>query len=433
MAGGAERGVRDRSAPGADRGQRGAQARRADHRHHRHQLRSRPRRLPDPGQRRRDPLDPPHHRRIADACIEGAEARRASTPRRASARARRAHRRARAAAVMLLRRGEGELRSSTFRRRKTRERIMAMQQMIKELRDRTQAGMSDCKGALTEAEGDMEKAVEIILKKGLAKSAKRAGAVATEGEVARERLAANGRHRRRGEHPDRLRGAQRPVQKFVGDVLASPRRPRRGADLGASPARRQDGGRRGERSDGEDRREDRRAPLGARRGGGRQARARPLVHAPRRQDRRRARARDRLGWHGGHAATAELASSTTIAMQIAAMNPRRARAGRGRRGPGREAARDLRGAARRGSQAEAEGGVAEDHRGQGQQVVLGGGAARARVGDQTPGQTIDKLRQAAGRRRRNVTVKAFVRFERGEGLSKKQDDFAAEVAKMAGA
>src|SRR5215468_5698049 len=56
-------------------------------------------------------------------------------------------------------------------------------QLVKELRERTQAGMSDCKSALVEAGGDMEKAVEVILKKGLAKSAKRAGAVATEGEV----------------------------------------------------------------------------------------------------------------------------------------------------------------------------------------------------------------------------------------------------------
>ena len=51
-------------------------------------------------------------------------------------------------------------------------------QQVKELRDRTQAGLNDCKSALIEAEGDMEKAVEIILKKGLAKSAKRAGEVA---------------------------------------------------------------------------------------------------------------------------------------------------------------------------------------------------------------------------------------------------------------
>jgi len=56
-------------------------------------------------------------------------------------------------------------------------------QAIKELRERTQAGMGDCKKALVEAEGDMEKAVEVILKKGKAKSAKRAGKIAAEGEV----------------------------------------------------------------------------------------------------------------------------------------------------------------------------------------------------------------------------------------------------------
>jgi elongation factor Ts len=56
-------------------------------------------------------------------------------------------------------------------------------QLVKELRERTQAGMSDCKNALVEAEGDMDKAVEVILKKGLAKTAKRASAVATEGDI----------------------------------------------------------------------------------------------------------------------------------------------------------------------------------------------------------------------------------------------------------
>jgi len=56
--------------------------------------------------------------------------------------------------------------------------------MIKELRERTSAGMSDCKAALVEAEGDLDKAVEVILKKGLVKAASRAGKVATEGEVA---------------------------------------------------------------------------------------------------------------------------------------------------------------------------------------------------------------------------------------------------------
>lgn len=56
-------------------------------------------------------------------------------------------------------------------------------QLIKELRDRTQAGMADCKNALVEADGDMEKAVEVILKKGIVKAASRAGKVAAEGEV----------------------------------------------------------------------------------------------------------------------------------------------------------------------------------------------------------------------------------------------------------
>ncbi len=55
--------------------------------------------------------------------------------------------------------------------------------MVKELRERTQAGMADCKNALVEAAGDMEKAVEVILKKGIVKAASRAGRVAAEGEV----------------------------------------------------------------------------------------------------------------------------------------------------------------------------------------------------------------------------------------------------------
>jgi len=55
--------------------------------------------------------------------------------------------------------------------------------MVKELRERTQAGMSDCKNALVEAGGDMEKAVEVILKKGIVKAASRSGKVAAEGEV----------------------------------------------------------------------------------------------------------------------------------------------------------------------------------------------------------------------------------------------------------
>src|SRR5262249_51655089 len=55
--------------------------------------------------------------------------------------------------------------------------------MVKALRDRTGAGMMDCKNALVEAAGDEEKAVEIIQKRGLAKAAKKAGAIAAEGVI----------------------------------------------------------------------------------------------------------------------------------------------------------------------------------------------------------------------------------------------------------
>jgi elongation factor Ts len=55
--------------------------------------------------------------------------------------------------------------------------------MIKDLRERTAAGMSDCKKALQETDGDMEKAIDFLRKKGLAKAAKKAGREATEGLV----------------------------------------------------------------------------------------------------------------------------------------------------------------------------------------------------------------------------------------------------------
>jgi elongation factor Ts len=54
---------------------------------------------------------------------------------------------------------------------------------VKSLRDRTGAGMNDCRQALIEAEGSEDKAVEIIQKKGLAKAAKKAGAIAAEGRI----------------------------------------------------------------------------------------------------------------------------------------------------------------------------------------------------------------------------------------------------------
>ncbi len=55
--------------------------------------------------------------------------------------------------------------------------------MVKELRDKTGAGMMDCKTALTEAGGDLEAAVDWLRTKGLAKAAKKAGRVAAEGLI----------------------------------------------------------------------------------------------------------------------------------------------------------------------------------------------------------------------------------------------------------
>ena len=56
-------------------------------------------------------------------------------------------------------------------------------QMVKELREKTNAGMMDCKKALTETGGDMEKAVDLLRQKGLAVAAKRSGKEANEGVI----------------------------------------------------------------------------------------------------------------------------------------------------------------------------------------------------------------------------------------------------------
>jgi elongation factor Ts len=55
--------------------------------------------------------------------------------------------------------------------------------MVKQLRDQTGAGMMDCKKALTDCDGDMDKAVDFLRKKGLATAQKRAGRAMTEGTI----------------------------------------------------------------------------------------------------------------------------------------------------------------------------------------------------------------------------------------------------------
>ena len=80
--------------------------------------------------------------------------------------------------------------------------------LVKDLREKTGAGMMDCKNALTEVAGDIEAAVDWLRKKGLSKAAKKSGRVAAEGLVA---VAVRGNDGvvDRGEFRDRFRRAQR--------------------------------------------------------------------------------------------------------------------------------------------------------------------------------------------------------------------------------
>jgi elongation factor Ts len=72
-------------------------------------------------------------------------------------------------------------RLKTGRRRVSMTTISAT--MVKELREKTGSGMMDCKEALKECDGDMEKALDYLRKKGLATAAKRAGRSLSEGQI----------------------------------------------------------------------------------------------------------------------------------------------------------------------------------------------------------------------------------------------------------
>ena len=63
--------------------------------------------------------------------------------------------------------------------------------MVKDLREKTGAGMMDCKNALTESNGDMDAAVDWLRKKGLSKAANKSGRIAAEGLIG---VIAEGRH-----------------------------------------------------------------------------------------------------------------------------------------------------------------------------------------------------------------------------------------------
>ena len=303
-------------------------------------------------------------------------------------------------------------------------------QSIKELRERTQAGMSDCKNALVEASGDMEKAVEIILKKGLAKSAKRAGAVATEGEV-RAAVSKDLRQATMVEVNIQTDFAARSegFQKFLGDVLAAAAAMPTGADLKAQPLAGQTvndiamelGGKIGEKIDV---RRWERVEVPA----GKHGLTSAYVH---------------LGGKIGvlvliesesaaaaaHADVAKFAEDT--AMQIAAMTPLVLRR--------EEVAADLIAAQKDIFTAQLRDDPKPKPEAAWAKIIEGKLnkwyseiALLEQESVVTPGQTIDALRQAAGKTAgAEIKLVKFVRFERGEGLAKKEENFAEEVAKMA--
>jgi elongation factor Ts len=308
--------------------------------------------------------------------------------------------------------------------------------LVKELRERTSAGMSDCKSALEESAGDMEKAVEIILKKGLAKSAKRAGAVASEGEV---RAAVSGDKRAATIVEVNIQtdfaARNDAFKSFVGDVLAVAEKAPLGADLGAQPLAGKTvaevatelTGKIGEK-------------VAVRRwerleiASGKTGLAHAYVH---------------LGGKIGvvlaietetadaaaHAEVAKFADDT--AMQIAAMTPLFLQRG------------DVPADAIAKQKEIYEGQLREDPKPKPEaawpkiiegklnkwysEVCLLEQESATAAAEGKPGTTIDALRQAAAKAAgAAVTIAKFARFERGEGIEKKSDDFAAEVAKMAG-
>ncbi|AGP36378.1 elongation factor Ts [Sorangium cellulosum] len=308
-------------------------------------------------------------------------------------------------------------------------------QAIKELRERTQAGMSDCKSALTEAEGDMEKAVEIILKKGLAKSAKRAGASATEGEV-RATVAADRRSATMVEVNIQTDFAARndAFRQFVGDVLAAAEKAADGADvaqlsIGGKPVA------------------DVATELTARIGEKIAVRRWDRVSVPEGKH-GVAHAYVHLGGKIGVLVAVETASQAVAdhpevqkfvedtAMQAAAMSPLVLRRD--------EVSEELKAKQKEIFEAQ----LREDPKPKPEaawpkiiegkfnkwfsEVALIEQESVEAASRGVSGQTIDKLREAAAKAAGGeVKLTRFVRYERGEGIAKKEDDFAAEVAKMA--
>ncbi|HEY2517747.1 MAG TPA: translation elongation factor Ts [Polyangiaceae bacterium] len=308
--------------------------------------------------------------------------------------------------------------------------------MVKELRERTQAGMSDCKNALVEAGGDMDKAVDIILKKGIVKAASRAGRVATEGEV-RTSVSADGKHGTIVEvncqtdfvaRGDDFRG-------FVHGVLETAKTLQKGADLGTH------------KFHGSDKTvETVRAEIVAKTGENTVVRRwahveasgpNALVHAYIHMGGKLAVLVEAEGPNAAALGNHDFKTFVdNVAMQIAAMNPlavRREEIAKGDADKQREILtaqfkeeQDALAPEKRKPEAMwgkiVDGKVSKWF----DEVTLLG---QDSVTD--PGKTVEAVRkEVSSKVGGDVKLLSFVRFSLGEGIEKKTDDLAAEVAKM---
>jgi elongation factor Ts len=310
--------------------------------------------------------------------------------------------------------------------------------MVKELRERTQAGMSDCKNALVEAGGDMEKAVEIILKKGIVKAASRAGRVATEGEV-RTSVAANGKHGTIVEVNCQTDFVARgdEFKAFVHGVLETAKTLQKGADILTAKFH-------GSTKTVEEARAEAVAKLGentvVRRWDHVEARSpNAIVHAYIHAGGKLAVLVEVEGPNAAAASNADFKTFTdNVAMQIAAMNPlavRREDVAKADADKQREILtaqfkeeQEALDASKRKPDAMwgkiVEGKVSKWF----DEVTLLGQDSVTE-----PGKTVEAVRkELGGKVGGDVKILSFVRFSLGEGIEKKSDDLAAEVAKMTG-
>ncbi len=305
--------------------------------------------------------------------------------------------------------------------------------MIKELRERTQAGMSDCKNALDEAAGDMDKAIEVILKKGIVKAVASAGKIAAEGEV-RTLVSKDGKRGTIIEVNCQTDFVSRGegFRDFVGKVLSVAATLDKGADLTSKPYP-------GGSQTIDTYRQEMVAKTGEntviRRWDVLNAQTNGLVHSYIHMG-------GKLGVLLSVSApnAAALADKTFLefvdntAMQIAAMSPRVV-------SKEEISEKDI---AKQKEIYEAQmkeekvAGTLKAPEASWPKIVDGKIAKwftdvtlLGQDSVTTPGSTIDKLRQEIGKALGgDVKIDAFLRFGVGEGIEKKTDDLAAEVAKM---